>query len=78
MAKTIAAVQGVEPFVFVYRILPEELQELNSALSSGALEVYRATLRLKSNYGVRALTNNSQASFTASAEELLKSFLVDR
>lgn len=76
MTKAIAAVQHGEAFVLVNRNPTKELHRPSSALRSYVLEVASGALRINWGYAIPFFTNNSQASFTATANELFESFFV--
>lgn len=78
MAKLIAAVRNVEPFSLVCRNPPRQLQALISALRSCALEADRAALKGPSEHVGQPSGSTGHSAFTATAESLFESFLVDR
>lgn len=78
MNKTILAVRGIEALEMVYRNPAKRLQALNSALRVCALDADRAALRIGSKYSGKEQNYQNQSSFTAIAENLFETFLVDR
>lgn len=77
MAKTIAAVCGVEAFKLLCQTSSKQLQALNCVVRACALEADRAAPRIAPKYQAKKETLGSLSTFTETAEELLRSFLVD-
>lgn len=78
MAKTIAAVRGVDAFTFVFQNPPRQLHALNSALRSYALEADRAFLKLSQDASSYVTSKINQNTFSNTAREVFAAFLVDR
>lgn len=78
MAKTVAAVRRVKMFSLVSRNLPQEVQELNSALRSCALEANRSMVKGMTKGRLYKARHDTPPPHSESTESMLRAYLVDQ